>query len=99
MLLAGVALGAFLLVNQLGWPRHLGWFLALPLVAASYMVISGVFGICIFHGLKGDRRADYGREALLDPETRVRMRNRALLAVSASILIGCGFAAAFVSHG
>ncbi len=99
VLLAGLALGAFLAVNQLGWSRHLGWFLALPLVAASYMVISGIFGICIIHGLKGDRRADHGREVVLDPESRARMRNRALLAVSASIVIGCSFAAAFAAHG
>ena len=98
-MLAGMALGAFLLVNQLGWSRHLGWVLALPLVASSYMVISGIFGICIIHGLKGDRRADYGREVVLDPASRSRMRNRALLAVSASIVIGCSFAAAFASHG
>ena len=99
VLLAGMALGAYLLVNQLGWSRHLGWILALPLVAASYMVISGIFGICIVHGLMGDRRADHGREVLLDGATRKRMRNRALLAVSASVVIGCTFAAAFVSHG
>ena len=99
VLLAGGAVGAFLLVNQFGLSRHLGWLLALPLVASSYMVISGIFGICIFHGLKGDRRADHGREVVLDPESRSRMRNRALLAVSASIVIGCSFAAAFVSHG
>jgi hypothetical protein len=98
VLLAGGALCAFMVVNQLGWPRHLGWFLALPLVAASYMVISGVFGICIVHALNGDVRADHGRETVLDPESRQRMRNRALLAVSASILIGCGFAAAFAGH-
>jgi len=96
---AGIALVAFLLVNQLGGARQLGWFVALPLVAASYLVISGIFGICIVHALKGDRRADYGPEAVLDPDSRARMRNRALLAVSASIVIGCGFAAAFVSHG
>ena len=96
--MAGIALVAFLLVNHLGGPRQLGWFMALPLVMASYMVISGVFGICIFHGLRGERRADYGPEALLNPKDRVRMRNRALLAVSASIVIGCSFAAAFVAH-
>ena len=98
-MLAGFAVVAFLVVNQFGWSRHLGWFLALPLVMASYMVISGIFGICIVHGLMGDRRADHGREVVLDPENRARMRNRALLAVSASIVIGCSFAAAFVSHG
>jgi hypothetical protein len=75
-----------------------GWFVAVPLVLASYMVISGIFGICIVHGLRGDRRADYGAEAVLNPADRARMRNRALLAVSASIIIGCSFAAAFVAH-
>ncbi len=97
--LAAVAVGGFLAVNQLGWSRHLGWLLALPLVVSSYMVISGIFGICVFHGMMGDRQADYGREVVLDPQSRARMRNRALLAVSASIVIGCSFAAAFSSHG
>ena len=99
VMLAGIALVAFLLVNQLGGPRQLGWLVALPLVASSYMVISGIFGICIVHGLRGDRRADHGPESVLDPAARARMRTRALLAVSASILIGCSFAAAFVAHG
>lgn len=99
VMLAGIALVAFLLVGHLGVPRQLGWLMALPLVAATYMVISGIFGICIVHGLKGNRRADYGPEAVLDPASRVRMRNRALVAVSASIIIGCSFAAAFVAHG
>ena len=98
-MLAGIALVAFLLANHLGELRQLGWLVALPLVASSYMVISGIFGICIVHGLRGDRRADYGPEAVLDPASRVRMRNRALWAVSASIVIGCSFAAAFVAHG
>jgi hypothetical protein len=99
VIVAGIALVAFLLVNQVGGLRQLGWFVALPLVASSYMVISGIFGICIVHALKGDRRADHGPEAVLDSASRARMRNRALLAVSASIVIGCGFAAAFVTHG
>lgn len=98
VLLAGGTVLAFLLLAQLGWSKHVGWFLALPLVVSSYLVLSGVFGICIVHGLKGDRRADYGREVVLDSESRARMRNRALLAVSASVVIGFAFAAAFVAH-
>ena len=98
VLMAGIALGAFLLVNQFGWSSHLGWILALPVVAASYMVISGIFGICIVNGLRGARMADHGTEAVLNPESRARMRNRALLAVSASLAIGCAFAAAFATH-
>src|SRR4051794_33204153 len=79
--LAAIAMAGFLAVNQLGWSHHLGWLLAFPLVAASYMVISGLFGICIFHGIRGDRRADYGREVVLDPASRARMRTRAVLVV------------------
>ncbi len=98
VVVAGIALVGFLLVNQLGGAHQLGWLVALPLVASSYLVISGISGICIVHGLRGDRRADHGPEAVLDPTNRARMRNRALLVVSASIIIGCGFAAAFVVH-
>ncbi len=98
--MAGVALAGFFLAAQFGLVRQVGWLVAVPLALASYMVISGAFGICIVHGLKGDRRADHGREAVLDAKNRAQMRNRALIAVSASIAIGCGFAAAFVSaHG
>jgi hypothetical protein len=95
--MAGVALAGFFLAGQFGLARQVGWLVAVPLAAASYLVISGTFGICIINGLQGARRADHGREAVLDAANRVQMRNRALLAVTASILIGCGFAAAFVS--
>jgi len=97
--MAGIALIAFLAAHQLGASRHLGWFVAPPLVAASYLVISGIWGICFVHAMKGDRRADYGPEAVLDPLSRARMRTRAVLALIASIIIGCSFAAAFVAHG
>ena len=96
--MAGIALAAFLLVNQFGWSSHLGWILALPVAAATYLVISGTFGICIVNGLRGARHADYGSEVVLDPASRARMRSRALLAVSASLVIGFAFAAAFATH-
>ena len=97
--MAGAALGGVYLAGQFGLVQKVGWLVALPLAAASYLVISGAFGICILHGLQGSRRADHGREAVLNQADRAQMRNRALLAVTASIVIGCGFAAAFVSHG
>lgn len=96
---AGIALLAFLVLNQVGVSHRFAWLVALPLVVSSYLLISGIFGICIINGLRGNRHADHGREVVLDRETRAQMRKRALLAVSASILIGCGFAAAFLSHG
>ncbi len=98
-MMAGLALVAFLTANQLGASRQLGWLVAPPLVAASYLVISGIWGICIVHAVKGNRRADYGPEAVLDPASRARMRTRAVFALFVSIIIGCSFAAAFVVHG
>lgn len=97
--MAGIALAAFFVAGQYGLVQKVGWLVAVPWAIAAYLVISGAFGICIFQGLKGKRRVDHGREAVLDPACRAQMRNRALLAVLASIAIGCGFAAAFIAHG
>jgi hypothetical protein len=99
VLLAGISLAAFSLSSQLGMLHQVGWVIALPIAGAAYMLISGALGICIYNGMKGSRAADHGHEAVLDPQNRAQMRNRALLAVSASIAIGFGFAAAFVAHG
>jgi hypothetical protein len=98
VLMAGVALGAFLLVAHFKLPRQIGWFVGLPVALSSYLLISGIFGICVFNGVQGKRVADHGREAVLDPSDRAHMRSRAFLAVSASLLIAGALAAAFVAH-
>ncbi len=94
--LAGVALAAFSLLNELGRLRQLGWLMAVPVAGAAYLLISGALGICVFNGMQGKRHDDHGREAIWDPQHRAQMRNLALIAVSASIAIGVGFAAAFL---
>jgi hypothetical protein len=98
VLMAGVALGAFLLAAHFGLPRQVGWFVALPVALSSYLLISSIFGICLFNGLKGNRVADHGSEPVLDPSDRAQMRGRAFLAVSASLLIAGALAAAFVAR-
>ncbi len=113
-MLAGIALVAFLLVNQLGGARQLGWLVALPLVASSYMVISGIFGICIVHSLKGNRQADHGPEVRVgssEPSAhahagaagRVRERDHRLqlrcrVRVARLIRVPCRVSRAAVSH-
>lgn len=97
VLLAGFSLIFALIAVELNQARALGWFLILPVAGAAYQLISGVFGICIYHGLKGVRGADHGAEAVLDQNNRAHMRTRAVLAVSGSLLIGCIFAAAYVA--
>ncbi len=99
VLFGGIALGWALLASELGLARSLGWLIALPAAASAYLLISGTLGICAYHSMKGFRGADYGSEAVLDPESRAQLRTRALLAVSASLLIASGFAAALVSSG
>ena len=97
VMLGGLALGWALLSTELGVPKQLGWLVALPVAFSAYLLISGSLGICAFHSIKGDRGADHGDEAVLDPETRAQLRMRALFAVSASLVIAFGFAAALVA--
>ena len=76
---------------------NVGVIHGLPVALSAYLLISGTLGICVFSSVSGKRRADYGREAVLDPESRQHLRLRALLAVSASLIIAGGFAFALVS--
>lgn len=97
VLMGGLALGWALLSSELGVTRQLGWLVALPVAVSAYLLISGTLGICVFSSVSGKRQADYGPEAVLDPESRSHLRLRALLAVSASLVIAGGFAFALVS--
>lgn len=97
VLTAGVALAWALACAELGLAKQLGWLVALPAAAAAYLLISGTLGICVYYGMKGHRGADHGSEAVLDRQNRAQLRTRALLAVSASLVIACAFAAALVA--
>jgi hypothetical protein len=99
VLMGGLALGLALLTNELGASKTLGWLVALPAALSAYLLLSGSLGICVYHGIKGHRGADYGTEAVLDPERRSELRLRALLVVSVSLLVACGFAAAIATSG
>lgn len=94
--MGGVALAWALVASELGLTKKLGWLVAVPAAFSAYLLISGSLGICVYYGLKGARGADHGNEAVLDPERRAHLRLRALLAVSASLVIAVGFAAAVV---
>jgi hypothetical protein len=97
VLMGGLALGWALLSNELGMARQLGWLVALPAALSAYLLISGSLGICIFNSMKGYRGEDHGSEAVLDPHNRAQLRLRALLAVSASLLIACAVTAALMA--
>ena len=97
VLMGGLALGWALLSSELGVARHLGWLVAVPAAFSAYLLISGSLGICIYNSMKGYRASDHGSEAVLDPQNRAHLRLRALLAVSASLVIACGFAVALVA--
>jgi|SRR6185369_11136016 len=99
VVMAGLALGWALLSTELGVAKPLGWLVALPVAASAYLLISGSLGICIYNGIKGNRDADYGSETVLDSEQRANLRLRALVAVSVSLVIAGGFAAALVTSG
>jgi hypothetical protein len=99
---AGVAFGGFallfaLVVLEIHAPAELGWLLVVPVAASVYSVLSGTFGICVYHGLKGNRGTDHGSEVVLDEASKSRLLLRAALAVSVSLATGCVLAAVFVS--
>jgi hypothetical protein len=97
VLMGGLALGWALLSSELGMARKLGWLVALPAALSAYLLISGTLGICIFNSMKGYRGADHGSETVLDPNNRAQLRLRALLAVSASLVIACALTAALMA--
>ncbi len=99
VLLAGLGLGWALLSSELGVTKQLGWLVALPVALSAYFLISGTIGICLFCSVSGLRQTDHGSETVLDPVSRSQLRLRALLAVSASLLIAGGFAFALVASG
>jgi len=99
VVLAGLALGWALLSTELAVPKQLGWLIALPVAGSAYLLISGSLGICAYQSIRGYRGADHGDEAVLDPDRRAQLRLRALFAVSASLVIAFGFAAALVVGG
>lgn len=99
VLIGGIALGWALLSAELGVAAQLGWLVAVPAAVSAYLLISGSLGICAYYGLKGFRGNDHGNEAVLDRADRTHLRLRALLVVSASLLIATGLAAAVVSSG
>jgi hypothetical protein len=96
VIIGGLALGWSLLSPALGVSKQLGWLVAIPVALSAYLLISGTLGICVFNSMKGARLGDHGSEPVLDPESRAKLRMRGLLAVSASLAIACGFAAALV---
>jgi len=99
VLMGGLALGWALLSAELGVSKSLGWLVAIPAAFSAYLLISGSLGICIYYGLKGQRDADHGHEAVLDRERRSELRLRALLVVSVSVLVASGFAVAVATSG
>ena len=99
VIMGGLALGWALLSSELGVTRQLGWLVALPAALSAYLLISGPMGICVYNSVKGHRFADHGSETVLDPQDRAHLRMRALVAVSASLVIACVFAVALVASG
>lgn len=93
VLLGGVTLALGLGAVEMGSAARFGWLFAIPLSVAAYFIISGVSGVCIYQGLRGQRAADHGHEVVLDREHLLRQRMKALLAVTVSLLIGSGLAA------
>jgi hypothetical protein len=85
----GVALFTGFALVELGAVAAYGWLLLLPLALGSYAMLAGLFGVCVFAGARGGRRADYGYELVADCTLRRTLRNRS----AGVLLVSLGFAA------
>jgi hypothetical protein len=97
VLSAGAAIAFGLSLVELGAAEQLGWLIALPLTLATYGMAAGAVGICALTGLKGERAADHGTEAILDRHCARSIKARAGLIMLASMLVGALGAAGFVA--
>jgi hypothetical protein len=97
VLSAGAAIAFGLALVERGAAEQLGWLIAFPLALSVYGIVSGAVGICAFTGLKGERAADHGTEAILDAHCASSIKAQAGLIVLASIAAGSLGAAGFVA--
>jgi hypothetical protein len=93
VLSAAFTLGAGFVLAEAGLASRWGFLLILPLTLSCYGLLSGLSGTCFMAGMRGQRRADYGFEPVVDARQMRNFRRRGMVLLLAS------FAVAFVSAG
>lgn len=73
-----------------------GLLLVLPLAVGTYHLLAGTFGVCVYRGLCGQRRADHGEEFVPDERLRRRLMRRGMALVGVSCTLAGLATAAFV---
>jgi hypothetical protein len=92
---AAITLAVGFVLAESGLASRWGFVLALPLTLSTYWLLSGVSGTCFMAGMRGQRRADYGAEPVVDSGQARRFRRRALVLLTASFVVGLVSAGAF----
>jgi hypothetical protein len=82
---AGIALVFGLVLAETHGGRHVGWLIGIPLWFAAYGVLAGALGVCAMTGMRGERAADHGIEAILDRSCARSVKGKAALLVVASL--------------
>ena len=96
VLFAGLALAYAHFLRDVEPGSVLRWLFAVPIAFASYSLFAGLWGVCAFSGLRGQRFQDHGHEVILDDRNRRDIRRRTLVMLSLSLVIAGLFAVAFV---
>lgn len=94
---AGIALAFALVLAETQGGRHLGWLIGIPLWFAAYGVLAGAFGVCAMTGMRGERAADHGIEAILDRGCKRSVKGKAALLLVLSLSLGVVGAMGFVA--
>ena len=94
---AGIALVFGLVLAETHWGRHAGWLIGIPLAFAAYGVLAGALGVCAMTGMRGQRAADHGVEAILDRSCARSIKGKAALLVVLSLSTAVAGAVGFVA--
>lgn len=94
---AGIALVFGLVLAETHGGRHVGWLIGIPLWFAVYGVLAGALGVCAMTGMRGQRAADHGIEAILDRGCARSVKGRAALLLVVSFSTAVVGAVGFVA--
>jgi hypothetical protein len=79
-----VALGLGFGLVEWGVASSLGFLIAVPLAIGIYCLLASSFGVCVYTGMCGERRADHGAEVVAQTAQREQLKRRGMMLAGVS---------------
>jgi hypothetical protein len=78
------ALGLGFALVEWGVASRFGFLLAVPLAIGIYCLLASSFGVCVYSGICGERRADHGAEIVAEAARREQLMRRGVMLAGVS---------------